>query len=143
MIPDPEKAIIAALDHYMPDLSTAGRSRIYAQPPKEWAQEAFVVVRATGGGSSRFPLLYAVCYFEVECFNFTRGEASTTARRAGAALAQASREGFRYVTDTEAGYLFGHREVNAPSLVYDGLSSKHGDTYMCQGTYQVSIRALR
>jgi hypothetical protein len=52
-------------------------------------------------------------------------------------------EGFRYETPEAAGYLFGHREVNAPSLIYDGLSSKHGNTYMFQGTYQISVRALR
>ncbi|MER5643947.1 hypothetical protein [Streptosporangium sp. NPDC002524] len=143
MIPDPEKAIIAALAHYMPDLVTDGVPRIHSQPPKEWARQSFLVVRATGGGASRYPHLFAVCYFEVEAFAFERGDASLLARRAGASLSKASRESFRYETPDEAGYLFGHREVNAPSRVYDGLSSKHGDTYMSQGTYQISVRALR
>lgn len=143
MIPDPEKVIIAALAHYMPDLVNDGVPRIHSQPPKEWAKQSFLVVRATGGGASRHPNLFAVCYFEVEAFDATRGGASQLARRAGTSLVQASRDGFRYETPDEAGYLFGHREVNAPSRVYDGLSSKHGDSAMFQGTYQISVRALR
>ncbi|GAA3537184.1 hypothetical protein GCM10022419_016270 [Nonomuraea rosea] len=143
LIPDPEKVIISALEHYMPDLVTNGRSRVYSQAPKEWDKQSFLVVRATGGGASRYPHLYAVCYFEVEAFAHQRGEASLLARRAGASMSQASREGYRYEAPQEAGYLFGLREVNAPSLVYDGLSSKHGDTFMFQGTYQISVRALR
>ncbi|MER7208539.1 hypothetical protein ABT340_15820 [Streptosporangium sp. NPDC000239] len=142
-IPDPEKAIISALAHYMPELTSQGLTRIYSQAPKEWYKQDFLVVRATGGGASRRPHLWAVCYFEIEAFASQRGEASRLARTAGTSMNHASREGFRYVTPTEAGYLFGFREVNAPSLMYDGLSSKHGDAYMFQGTYQISVRALR
>ncbi|GII83292.1 hypothetical protein Ssi03_12820 [Sphaerisporangium siamense] len=143
MIPDPEKTIIAALEHYMPDLVTQGVSRVFSQAQKNWDRQDFLVVRATGGGASRHPHLWAVCYFEIEAFASQRGNASLLARRAGASMSQASREGFRYATPETAGYLFGFREVNAPSLIYDGLSSKHGDTFMFQGTYQISIRPLR
>ncbi|MEU7830386.1 hypothetical protein [Nonomuraea sp. NPDC049129] len=143
MIPDPEKAIMAALTHYMPELVTNGRSRIYSQAPQGWDRLDFLVVRATPGGASRHPNLYSVCFFEIEAFASTRGDASTLGRRAAAAMTTAGRENYRYISDNEAGYLFGFREVNAPSLVYDGLSSKHGDTFMFQGTYQISVRGLR
>ncbi|MEO3860125.1 hypothetical protein [Acrocarpospora sp. B8E8] len=143
MIPDPEKAIIAALEHYMPDLLDTGRSRVFSQAPKGWDKLAFIVARATPGGASRSPHLFSSVYFETEAFALSRGEASALARRAAASLVQASRDGFRYADDEGSGYLFGFREVNAPSLIYDGLSSKHGDTYMFQGTYQISLRPLR
>ncbi len=143
LIPDPEKVIIAALVQSMPDLVVAGRPRIYPQAPPDWDKQSFLVVRATGGGASRHPHLYAVCYFEIEAFAPARGAASELARRANAAISQASRNSFRYETPEGGGYLFGFREVNAPSLIYDGLTSKHGDTWMFQGTYQISVRALR
>jgi hypothetical protein len=143
MIPDPERTIIAALRHYMPDLVYQGRPAIYAESPEDWYKQPYLMVRATPGGASPMPHLWSVCYFEIEAFAPTRAGASLLARRAASHLAQASREGFRYETDQEAGYLFGFRQVNAPSIIYDGLSSKHSDVFMFQGTYQISVRALR
>lgn len=143
MVPDPEKAIIAALVHYIPGLGRDGRVAVYPHPPNDWFSHDFLVVRATAGGSSPRPDLFLTCFFEVEAFSNSRGGASMLAREAELALARAAREGFRYEDDTSAGYLFGFREVNAPSIVYDGLSSKHADTFMFQGTYQISIRPLR
>ncbi|SFI81854.1 hypothetical protein SAMN05216275_10575 [Streptosporangium canum] len=143
MIPDPEKAIIAALHHYMPELLTQAGSRVYSQAPEDWDKQNFLVVRATPGGASRQPHLYSTCYFEIESFASSRGEASRLARQSGVAMEKAARENFRYIDGPEMGYLFRFREVNAPSRIYDGLSSKHGDTYMFQGTYQISTRPLR
>jgi hypothetical protein len=146
--PDPERTIFAAIKHYMPDLTYEGHPAIYPQSPEAWYKQDYLVVRATGGGASRMPHLWAVCYFEVEAFSSTRAGASLLARRTGSYLNQAAREGFRYEGVApdglpEAGYLFNFREVNAPSIIYDGLSSKHADTFMFQGTYQISVRALR
>lgn len=143
MTPDPERAIIAALVHYMPDLVVDGRPRIYSQAQDGWAGHDHLIVRATGGGSSRQPRHWVTCYFEIEAFASTRGNASLLARRAGQALAQAARDNFRYEDGDRGGYLFSFIEVNAPHIVYDGLSSKHGDTFMFQGTYQINIRPLR
>jgi hypothetical protein len=143
MIPDPEKAIIASLEHYMPELVATGRSRVFSQAPKGWDKLDFIVARATPGGASRTPHLFAAVFFEIEAFAAIRGDASALARRAAASLVQAARDGFRYADTEGSGYLFGFREVNAPSLIYDGLSSKHGSTYMFQGTYQISLRPLR
>ncbi|MEU4726542.1 hypothetical protein AB0G06_43685 [Nonomuraea dietziae] len=143
MIPDPEKAIMSALAHYMPDLVVNGRPRIYAQPPQSWDKETFLVVRATPGGASSRPELWSTCFFEVEAFAPSRSEASSLARRAQAACARAARENYRYIDGNEMGYLFDFDEVNAPSIIYDGLSSKHPDTRMFQGTYRLSVRALR
>ncbi|MGN9782762.1 hypothetical protein ACTMTF_15120 [Nonomuraea sp. ZG12] len=143
MTPDPEKAIIAALEHYLPDLVQGGQSRVFPVAPNNWDKLDFLVVRATQGGASTLPHLWATCFFEIEAFASTRGDASLLARRASVAMSQAARDNFRYETETEAGYLFRFREVNAPSLIYDGLSSKHGDRDMFQGTYQISLRPLR
>lgn len=140
---DPEKVIIAALIHYMPDLVVDGRPRIFPQAPDGWDKVDHLVVRATGGGSSRAPHLYTVCYFEVEAFASTRGNASLLARRAKDALSRAARENFRFGEGHSGAYLFNFIEVNAPHIIYDGLSSKHSDTFMFQGTYQISVRPLR
>lgn len=97
------------------------------------------MVRATPGGSSANPRHYLTCYFEVEAFAGSRGDASSLARQVEIALARACAECFR----AAGGYMFRFREVTAPAQVYDGLSSKHGDTCMFQGTYQISVRPLR
>lgn len=143
MIPDPEKAIIAAFRHYMPDLVYKGHPAIYTQSPEAWYKQDYLVVRATPGGASPRPDLWTVCYFEVEAFASSRGGASTLARRAALAADQAAREKYRYVNGNEAGYLFHFRVVNHPSIIYDGLSAKHSDIFMFQGTYQISVRPLR
>lgn len=132
---DPEKLIMSALAHYMPDVS----GRIYALVQRGWDKEDFLVVRATGGGASRQPHLYKVCYFEIEAFSDSRGGASLLSRRSAEAMIQAARDNFR----DEVAYLFDHREINAPWLVHDGLSSKHGDTFMFQSTHRISARPLR
>ncbi|MFI6319749.1 hypothetical protein ACIBG8_19600 [Nonomuraea sp. NPDC050556] len=132
---DPEKLIIKALQYYLPEHS----DRVMTLAPTDWSDREFLVVRATGGGASSQPHLYKVCYFEIEAFSSTRGDASRLARRAGEAMIAAARENFR----DETAYLFRFREVNAPWLVHDGLSSKHGDEFMFQGTYNISMRSLR
>jgi hypothetical protein len=143
-IPDPEKAIQAALAYYMPDLTFEGRPAIYTISPETWYKQDYLVARATPGGASPQPHRWSVCFFEIEAFSSTRSGASDLARSAAKFLAQASLEKFRYEPPGEpGGYLFGFREVNAPSLIYDGLSSKHGNTFMFQGTYQISVRGLR
>lgn len=139
--PDPEKAIIAALRHYLPDLA----SSIYTAAPNDWYSHDLLVVRATAGGASTNVRHWSVIYFEVEAFSNTRSGASLLARRASQALADAAYDRWRYEPPAPepGGYLFRFREVNSPAIVYDGLSSKHGNTFMFQGTYQMSVRPLR
>lgn len=96
-------------------------------------------MRATPGGSSANPKRFLTCYFEVEAFASSRGAASSLARQVENVLDQACAECFR----AEGAYMFRFREVNAPAQVYDGLSSKHPDAVMFQGTYQISVRPLR
>lgn len=136
---DPEKVIIDCLETFIPELTVGGKLRIFPQPPRDWDKGAFLVVRATPGGSSANPRHYLTCYFEVEAFAGSRGDASSLARQVEIALARACAECFR----AAGGYMFRFREVTAPAQVYDGLSSKHGDTCMFQGTYQISVRPLR
>lgn len=139
-MPDCEILVLDALREYL------DTDKVYASVPKNWDDlMPFVSITWRGGAPSQWPERLQITDILVKTFGRNRKEANNLYREVDKALRQAciSRFNNKGLTGVEVPGVLTHVKVISPQgIEYDGLTSKHPDTFLFEAIFRITSAPL-